>query len=53
MEEERTPVAITVAASAHIFVVCDDGTIWVSSGGAEWKPQAQPIPGTKAAKEQG
>ena len=48
--EERTPVAISATGSANIFVVCDDGTVWVSSSGQGWTQQDNAIPGTKAAE---
>ncbi len=48
-KEERTPVGISVNSTANVFVVCDDGTVWVSSGGAVWTQQSVAIPGTKAA----
>ncbi len=51
MEEQRKPIAISVTGMANIYVLCDDGTVWVSISGAEWKLQGQPIPGTSAAKE--
>ena len=49
MEEERTLVAISVRGWPH-FCGCDDGTVRMSSGGAEWQ-QSQPVTGTKAPKE--
>ena len=52
-EVERTPIAISATGSANVFVVCDDGTVWVSSGGAGWKQQDTAIPGTKAANKPG
>lgn len=52
-EVERTPIAISVSGSAHIFVLCDDGTVWVSSGGAMWTQQGVAIPGTKAVNKLG
>ena len=46
---KRTPVAMAVTSNANLFVVCDDGTVWVSSGGQGWTQQDKAIPGTEAA----
>ena len=45
--EERKPIAISVAGSKNIFVVCDDGTVWLNFG-TGWTQQGKAVPGTKA-----
>ena len=53
---ERKPVAAVVTTTsggnAHLIVVCDDGSAWLSqpSTECEWA-EMQPVPGTRADRE--
>ena len=53
---ERKPVAAVVTTTsggnAHLIVVCDDGSVWLSKAttGVTWD-EMQPVPGTRADRE--